>query len=100
MIRLPALWIMGTLAVAACTFRAEGEAIASERREIIHDGRTRVYYVHLPPQPDEGRPLPVVLNFHGGGGDALGHERYTRMDTLADEEGFIAVYPAGTSRFR
>ena len=71
----------------------------SMRRELQHGGRPRVYYVHLPPQAAEGAPLPVVLNFHGGGGDAPGQERYSGMDALADEEGFIVVYPNGTSRF-
>jgi polyhydroxybutyrate depolymerase len=69
------------------------------RRELQHGGRPRVYYVHLPPQAAEGAPLPVVLNFHGGGGDAPGQECYSGMDALADEEGFIVVYPNGTSRF-
>ena len=55
--------------------------------------------MHLPPQAGDGQPLPLVINFHGGGGEPLGHERYSGMDDLADEEGFIAVYPAGTSRF-
>jgi polyhydroxybutyrate depolymerase len=75
------------------------QAVDSDRRELEHGGRDRIYYVHLPPQAGDGLPLPVVLNFHGGGGEALGHERYTGMDALADDEGFIAVYPAGTSRF-
>jgi polyhydroxybutyrate depolymerase len=74
-------------------------AVSSDRREIEHAGRDRIYYVHWPPQAGDGQPLPVVINFHGGGGEPLGHERYTGMDTLADDEGFIAVYPAGTSRF-
>ena len=72
---------------------------SSIRHELEHDGRTRVYYVHLPPDASDGHPLPVVLNFHGGGGDAEGQERYSGMDAVANEEGFIAVYPDGTGRF-
>jgi polyhydroxybutyrate depolymerase len=53
----------------------------------------------LPPQAEAGEPLPVVLNFHGGGGNAQGQETYSRMDALADEAGFIVVYPNGTGRF-
>ena len=42
--------------------------------------------------------MPVVLNFHGGGGNAAAHRDYVRMDPLADREGFIVVYPNGTGR--
>lgn len=38
----------------------------------------------------------LVLNFHGGGGNASAHRHYVRMDLLADREGFVVVYPEGT----
>jgi len=63
---------------------------------VRHDGMKRTALVHTPPQIAERRPLPVVVNFHGGGGNAIGHQRYARMDALADREGFILVYPNGT----
>ena len=69
------------------------------RRTLDHDGRERSYLVHLPAQAASGDPLPVILNFHGGGGNAQGQEDYSRMDAVADEAGFIAVYPEGTGRF-
>ena len=61
-----------------------------------HDGLGRSYLVRVPPQASAGAPLPVVLNFHGGGGNARAHKWYTRMDETADREGFIAVYPNGS----
>ena len=64
-----------------------------------HDGRQRSYLVLVPPQAASGQPLPVVLSFHGGGGNARGQQRFTQMDALADEAGFIVVYPEGTGRF-
>lgn len=42
----------------------------------------------------------VVLNFHGGGGNARAHQDYVRMDALADREQFIVVYPDGSGRLR
>ncbi len=60
----------------------------------LHFGdRTRRFIVHTPPQVREGRPLPVVLSFHGGGGTARGTQEYTGTDSIADREGFIVVYP-------
>jgi polyhydroxybutyrate depolymerase len=56
----------------------------------------RSYLVHVPPQAAAGRALPVVLNFHGGGGHAGNQKMYSRMDGTAAREGFIVVYPNGT----
>ena len=33
-------------------------------------GRTRTYEVHVPRGYDGKKPLPVILNMHGGGGNA------------------------------
>jgi polyhydroxybutyrate depolymerase len=65
-----------------------------------HDNRDRSYRVHVPPQARDGRPLPAVVNFHGGGGYAAYHEEHSHMDRVADREGFLAVYPNGTGRRR
>jgi polyhydroxybutyrate depolymerase len=63
---------------------------------LVHKTLKRSYLVRIPPHASEGAPLPVVINFHGGGGDAKTQKWYTRMDAVADREGFIAVYPNGT----
>ncbi len=60
--------------------------------------RDRTYLLHIPPQGLSGRALPVVLNFHGGGGHATQQQEYTELDTVADREGFYTVYPNGTGR--
>ena len=73
-------------------------APGDHRIGLEHGGRQRSYIVHAPPAAREGRPLPVVLNFHGGGGNAASQQTYSRMDALADAEGFLAVYPDGTGR--
>ena len=60
-----------------------------------HQGRTRSCIAHVPPQARTGKALPVVLNFHGGGSHAAAQQNYTRLDLLADQEGFLAIYPNG-----
>lgn len=65
-------------------------------RRMKKDGRTRRYVVHVPPGYDKTRPVPVVLFFHGGGGDAINTRKFAGWDSLADREGFIVVYPDGT----
>jgi polyhydroxybutyrate depolymerase len=66
------------------------------RREIrVEDGR-RTYLLHVP--PNVANPAPVVLAFHGGGGDGRGMERLSGLSALSDREGFIVVYPDGRNR--
>jgi polyhydroxybutyrate depolymerase len=64
-----------------------------------HDERERSAIVHVPPGALDKRQLPVLLNFHGGGGHGANEQEYSTMDRLADRETFIAVYPNGTGRF-
>ena len=63
--------------------------------EIQFGGYARSYLVHVPDTAvDPARP--VVLNFHGGGGNAAAYQQYVRMDALADRANFLVVYPNGT----
>ena len=67
-------------------------------RSVAFGGATRTYIVHVPPRVSEGRPLPLVLAFHGGGGSAPGFKAYAGLDALADRVGFLVVYPDGSGR--
>ena len=67
-------------------------------RSLTVDGLTRTYIAHVPPRVSEGRPLPLVLAFHGGGGNGSGFKAYAGLDALADREGFVVVYPDGSGR--
>ncbi len=58
--------------------------------------RDRSAILHLPPQVLQKKALPLVVNLHGAGGNALQHQEYTDLDRLADQEGFVVVYPNGT----
>jgi polyhydroxybutyrate depolymerase len=58
---------------------------------------TRSYRVHVPTGYHATLPIPVVLAFHGYSGTAAGMEGLTGFSTLADQQGFLAVYPQGLS---
>ena len=60
-----------------------------------HGGRRRSYLVHLP-RNAANHPRPVVLAFHGGGGEAEGFKGYAGLDKVADREAFIVAYPNGS----
>jgi polyhydroxybutyrate depolymerase len=88
------------LLACALALAAGGAAAATPPGDhafsITHQGHARSYLVHVPAQA-RGQPLPVVINYHGGGGNAKVHQAYSRMDGAADRDGYIAVYPNGTS---
>lgn len=60
-------------------------------------GVERRYLLHVPAIYDPARKWPVVIMFHGGGGSARGALRDTGWDKKADKEGFLALFPEGTS---
>lgn len=62
---------------------------------VQHQGRSRTYKVHVPPGYDATRPTPTVIAFHGFGSNAEEQEGLSRMSQVADEEGFLAIYPTG-----
>jgi polyhydroxybutyrate depolymerase len=66
---------------------------------LTHQNLRRSYLVHVPPQAFT-RAVPVVLSFHGGGSNAEVMRTYTRMDIAADRDGYIVVYPNGSSGFQ
>jgi polyhydroxybutyrate depolymerase len=63
-----------------------------------HQGRKRTYDVHMPPSYDGKTPMPLVMAFHGGGGDSAHMRKQSGFNEKADKEGFIVVYPQGTGK--
>lgn len=73
-----------------------------------HGGHERTYYLHVPagvvdassnpddePVTDAASLVPLVLVLHGRGGTGPGTADLTGFDEVADEHGFIVVYPTG-----
>lgn len=76
------------------------ERLPDARQTLRVGGLERSYVLRLPAQRPAGKPLPLVLVLHGGGGNADYAERMTGFTTLARQEGFAVAYPEGSSRFR
>ncbi len=63
---------------------------------IIHNDQTREYVLYIPESYDGNSAVPVIINFHGFGGNATDFMNETNMRALADKEGFIMIYPQGS----
>ncbi len=61
-------------------------------------GLARTYYLHIPATYAAGKSLPLVIMLHGRGGTGLNASGYMGMNRVADQEGFIVVYPDGTDQ--
>ena len=69
-----------------------------QRRTLEVDGSPRGYLLYLPSSWQRGRPLPLVLVFHGAGGRGAGMARHTGFTRVAEREGFAVAYPDGIGR--
>ncbi|HET9911670.1 MAG TPA: PHB depolymerase family esterase [Anaerolineales bacterium] len=65
---------------------------------LMHDGIERTYVLHVPASYDGNEAAALVLNFHGGGGNADTQIQTSGFSVLADEKGFIVAYPNGSGR--
>ena len=92
-----ALLILG-LSILACarTFSSTSISSSDTTHTLTLDGRQRTYVLHIPSTYNGSQPLPLVFDFHGGLGNASTQMRTSNFEPLADEKGFIVVYPNGT----
>lgn len=78
----------------------EGVLSALEEKHIIFEDPDygpidRLYLQYLPSNYETQDSFPLVLDFHGFTMTADDQRQYSRWDVLAEEEGFIAVFPEG-----
>ena len=68
-----------------------------EARTVTVEGMQRTYHLYVPTNLPVGQPVPLVLAFHPRGvdGSGLAFAEKTGFAQLADEEGFIVVFPDG-----
>jgi polyhydroxybutyrate depolymerase len=88
--------MLAFISLAASGLGGAGLPPGNHTFSLRHGGRSRAYIVHVPPAARDGRALPLLLAFHGGGGEAAGFQAYAGLDAVADREGFVVVYPYGT----
>lgn len=63
---------------------------------IVSGGEQRSYLLHVPASYDPTTPVPLVISIHGFAEWPAHQAQISGWNDLADEHGFIVVYPAGT----
>ena len=95
---LALVWSACVLSLAAqAQTRPQPSDADADLHPLAFEGGTRQYLLRLPPGPPaDPKGWPLVVVFHGGGGDALNAERMTGFTALGRREGFAVLYPQGT----
>jgi len=63
---------------------------------IVSSGETREYLLHVPDSYDRAKPTPLVISLHAGATWPAHQMNLSHWNRLADEHGFIVVYPSST----
>jgi polyhydroxybutyrate depolymerase len=67
-------------------------------RSLVVAGRPRTWHLKIPTASREGRPLPLLVALHGGGGTGAKLNQLTGFDELAEKEGVFLAYPEGIDK--
>jgi polyhydroxybutyrate depolymerase len=95
------LFLLSTLLLALLTQGVIRKASAQSGdvlRTLNIGDLNRRYEFHRPSRIETTKALPVVIAFHGGGGNPQSMRKLSGLNSKADEAGFIVVYPYGTGR--
>lgn len=65
-------------------------------RTVQSGGITRYFRVHEPVGYTSAQPIPLVMAFHGGGGNARQFADHSELYQTADAEDFLLVFPEGS----
>ena len=85
----------GTGGSATCP---AGSAKPADGKKTILVGTTsRSYYLHIPAKYDGTKPAPLVVDFHGLGGDGTGEAGSNPYKAVIDPEGVVSAYPDGVN---
>src|SRR6266550_4534215 len=84
---LPVLLVL----VEAVSFRVANRPNGS----FMSSGRKREYVLYVPRSYDRAKPTALVISLHGAGLWGAAQKETSQWNRVADEYGFIVVYPSG-----
>ncbi len=99
--------VIALLAIMALVLPAESTAVAQEYSSGFHTGwmeqtcnnisYNRGYEYYIPSSYDGSEAVPLLFSFHGAGSSPRGQIYLTKLAALAEQEGFIVVFPQATA---
>lgn len=90
-IGLPVAFILTAFACFSIMDKTNGAIVSSDV--------TRRYLLYVPKTYDRSKATPLVISFHPGATWPAVEMHLSRWNDLAEEYGFIVVYPAGSGAF-
>ncbi|MES1240424.1 MAG: PHB depolymerase family esterase [Acidobacteriota bacterium] len=91
-----AVLVLGLPAVSALLASGSYWFLNRTSGAMVLSGQRREYLLYVPSSYDRSQPAPLVISLHGGGGWPA-HQRDTSgWNRLAESQGFLVVYPAGS----
>ena len=71
-------------------------SLINEQRTLKVGDMERTYFLHIPAGLNSQQSVPLVFAFHGYQENGNYARNYTGLDSIADANGFIVVYPDGS----
>ena len=90
------LVLVGLPIVVVLTATVVFQVLDRSTGSIESGGEEREYLLHVPKSYDPDTPTPLVVSMHGAALWPAQQKNLSRWNRLADEHGFIVVYPSGT----
>jgi polyhydroxybutyrate depolymerase len=87
-VALPVLLVLVVTTTISLLDRTNGSVQSS--------GQKREYLLYVPQRYDRAKPTPLVISMHGAAGWPALQMNTSGWNRLADEYGFIVVYPSGS----
>jgi polyhydroxybutyrate depolymerase len=82
-------WLLSLCFFAPITGRSQTPS------SIVHDGLTREFIYYTPSNWNAAQPMPLMLVLHGLTQTGPGVMNITQFNQLAEQHGFVVVYPDG-----
>jgi polyhydroxybutyrate depolymerase len=90
-IGVPPLFVL----VNAASYYSANRLTETTATIVTSAGQTREYILYVPKSYDRNKPTPLVISMHGAANWPKFQMNISQWNSLADEDGFIVVYPAG-----
>ena len=88
--------VVGLFVLGAVTIAVLFTVLNKTNGKIVSSGEARRYLLYVPTTYDPAKPTPLVISLHGFVEWPAHQMQISRWNALAEEQGFLVVYPEGT----